>query len=64
MTCWRVCNDLLPQNEYVVNLIGENITTILPLVFGALYSNSKSHWNRQIHNLYVVLSNGPFSADF
>jgi serine/threonine-protein phosphatase 2A regulatory subunit B' len=39
------------QNEYVVNLISENVHVILPIVFGALYSNSKSHWNRQIHNL-------------
>lgn len=39
------------QNEYVVNLISENNHVILPIVFGALYSNSKSHWNRQIHNL-------------
>lgn len=39
------------NNEYVVNLISENNHVILPIVFGALYSNSKSHWNRQIHNL-------------
>lgn len=39
------------NNEYIVNLIGENIETVLPLVFSSLYLNSKSHWNRQIHNL-------------
>jgi len=39
------------NNEYIVNLIGENIQVILPIVFSALYHNSKTHWNRQIHNL-------------
>lgn len=38
----------------MVNLISENNHVILPIVFGALYSNSKSHWNRQIHNLVFV----------
>ena len=37
-----------------MNLISENNHIILPIVFGALYSNSKSHWNRQIHNLVFV----------
>lgn len=39
------------NNEYIVNLIGENINVVLPLVFSALYTNSNGHWNRQIHNL-------------
>jgi len=39
------------NNEYIVNLIGENIHVILPLVFSSLYLNSNGHWNRQIHNL-------------
>ncbi|ORY78449.1 phosphatase 2A regulatory B subunit-domain-containing protein [Leucosporidium creatinivorum] len=39
------------NNEYIVNLIGENIQTVLPLVFSSLYTNSNGHWNRQIHNL-------------
>lgn len=39
------------NNEYIVNLMGENIQVILPIVFSALYSNSKSHWNRTIHGL-------------
>ncbi|SGY75033.1 BQ5605_C005g03396 [Microbotryum silenes-dioicae] len=39
------------NNEYIVNLIGANIQTILPLVFTSLYTNSNGHWNRQIHNL-------------
>ncbi|KAI3637116.1 hypothetical protein MIR68_004822 [Amoeboaphelidium protococcarum] len=39
------------NNEYIVNLIGENANTILPIIFASLYRNSKSHWNRTIHGL-------------
>lgn len=34
------------NNEYIVNLMGDNIAVILPIVFPALYQNSKTHWNR------------------
>ena len=34
------------NNEYVVNLMSDNLSVILPIVFPALYTNSKSHWNR------------------
>ncbi|SPO24390.1 related to B56-delta regulatory subunit of protein phosphatase 2A [Ustilago trichophora] len=39
------------NNEYIVNLIGDNVQVILPIVFSALYQNSKAHWNRTIHGL-------------
>ncbi|KAK4698820.1 serine/threonine-protein phosphatase 2A regulatory subunit B', partial [Phenoliferia sp. Uapishka_3] len=39
------------NNEYIVNLIGENIHVVLPIVFTSLYVNSNGHWNRQIHTL-------------
>nr|CDJ94863.1 Protein phosphatase 2A domain containing protein [Haemonchus contortus] len=39
------------NNEYVMSLIGENATVILPIMFPALYKNSKSHWNKTIHGL-------------
>ena len=39
------------NNEYINNLMNENIETILPIMFPALYKNSKSHWNRTIHGL-------------
>ncbi|GJN88799.1 hypothetical protein Rhopal_001769-T1 [Rhodotorula paludigena] len=39
------------NNEYIVNLIGENIHVILPIVYPSLHANSNGHWNRQIHNL-------------
>ncbi|KAL4068053.1 phosphatase 2A regulatory B subunit-domain-containing protein [Scleroderma citrinum] len=39
------------NNEYVVNLMSDNLHNILPIVFPALYNNSKSHWNRTIHGM-------------
>ena len=39
------------NNEYINNLMNENIESILPIMFPALYKNSKSHWNRTIHGL-------------
>ncbi|KAJ1352305.1 hypothetical protein KIN20_008614 [Parelaphostrongylus tenuis] len=34
-----------------MSLIGENAAVILPIMFPALYKNSKSHWNKTIHGL-------------
>lgn len=39
------------NNEYIVNLMSDNIAVILPIVFPALYTNSKTHWNRTIHGM-------------
>lgn len=39
------------NNDYIVNLIGDNAAVILPVMFASLYKNSKSHWNRTIHGL-------------
>lgn len=39
------------NNEYIVNLMSDNMPVILPIVFPALYQNSKSHWNRTIHGM-------------
>ncbi|CAG2177584.1 unnamed protein product, partial [Oppiella nova] len=39
------------NNEYIMSLITDNATTILPVMFPALYRNSKSHWNKTIHGL-------------
>nr|XP_045604862.1 serine/threonine-protein phosphatase 2A 56 kDa regulatory subunit delta isoform-like [Procambarus clarkii] len=33
------------NNEYILSLISDNAQTILPIMFPALYKNSKSHWN-------------------
>ncbi|XP_071447342.1 serine/threonine-protein phosphatase 2A 56 kDa regulatory subunit gamma isoform isoform X2 [Hetaerina americana] len=39
------------NNEYIMSLINDNAATILPIMFPALYRNSKSHWNKTIHGL-------------
>lgn len=39
------------NNEYIVNLMSDNIGVILPLVFPVLYTNSKTHWNRYVSRL-------------
>ncbi|KAI0035948.1 phosphatase 2A regulatory B subunit-domain-containing protein [Vararia minispora EC-137] len=39
------------NNEYIVNLMSTNLSAILPIVFPALYLNSKTHWNRTIHGM-------------
>ena len=36
--------------------MGEHIQVILPIVFPALYQNSKSHWNRSVPNLQLHTS--------
>ncbi|KAA1072292.1 hypothetical protein PGT21_031949 [Puccinia graminis f. sp. tritici] len=44
------------NNEYIVNLISDNVHVILPLVFDALYTNSKMHWSRLLFmNMNPVL---------
>ena len=39
------------NNEYIVSLIMQQRAKILPLVFGALYENSRQHWNTTVHGL-------------
>lgn len=39
------------NNEYIMSLISENSKVILPIMFPALNSNSKTHWNKTIHGL-------------
>ncbi|XP_069118241.1 serine/threonine-protein phosphatase 2A 56 kDa regulatory subunit delta isoform-like isoform X11 [Argopecten irradians] len=38
------------NNEYILSLITDNASTILPIMFPALY-RSKEHWNKTIHGL-------------
>ncbi|XP_061166449.1 serine/threonine-protein phosphatase 2A 56 kDa regulatory subunit gamma isoform-like isoform X2 [Saccostrea echinata] len=38
------------NNEYILSLICDNISVILPIMFPALYS-TKQHWNKTIHGL-------------
>ncbi|XP_038206839.1 serine/threonine-protein phosphatase 2A 56 kDa regulatory subunit gamma isoform-like isoform X1 [Zerene cesonia] len=39
------------NNEYIMSLISNNATHILPIMFPSLYRNTKSHWNKTIHGL-------------
>lgn len=39
------------NNEYLMSLVSENASVIVPTMFPSLYKNSKSHWNRSIHSL-------------
>lgn len=44
------------NNEYFLSLVQENSAQIIPIMFPPLYRNSKSHWNKSIHNLmYTAL---------
>ena len=39
------------NNDYIVKLINQNRRELFPIVLGALYSNSKQHWNTAVHGL-------------
>jgi len=39
------------NNEYIVSLIAQKRDALLPIVFEALYTNSRSHWNSTVHGL-------------
>uniref|UniRef100_A0A0N5B8A1 Serine/threonine protein phosphatase 2A regulatory subunit n=1 Tax=Strongyloides papillosus TaxID=174720 RepID=A0A0N5B8A1_STREA len=39
------------NNEYVMSLITEYASTLIPIVFPALYKTSKTHWNKTIGGL-------------
>ena len=41
----------LLNNEYIVSLIAQKRSSILPIVFSALYTNSREHWNSTVHGL-------------
>jgi serine/threonine-protein phosphatase 2A regulatory subunit B' len=39
------------NNDYIVKLINQNRSTLFPILIGALYTNSKQHWNSAVHGL-------------
>jgi len=39
------------NNDYIVRLINANRKVLFPIVIGALYTNSKQHWNSAVHGL-------------
>ena len=36
------------NNEYIVSLVAQQRTAVLPLVFAALERNERNHWNPQV----------------
>lgn len=41
------------NNEHIVNLIAQNRSVILPIIFEALEKNVQSHWNQAVNGLTV-----------
>ncbi|KAG6769760.1 hypothetical protein POTOM_025421 [Populus tomentosa] len=41
------------NNEHIVDLIAQNRTVVLPIIFEALEKNIQSHWNQAVHGLSV-----------
>merc|ERR1712050_50957 len=39
------------NNDYIVKLINQNRHELFPTIIGALYRNSKNHWNSAVHGL-------------
>lgn len=39
------------NNDYIVKLINQNRQVLYPIIIGALYTNSKQHWNSAVHGL-------------
>merc|ERR1712038_565208 len=39
------------NNDYIVKLINQNRRELFPIILGALYKNSKQHWNSAVHGL-------------
>jgi len=38
------------NNDYIVGLVAHNRATILPILFGPLERNARSHWNQVRHH--------------
>merc|ERR1712032_1513547 len=39
------------NNDYIVKLINQSRQELFPIIVGALYKNSKQHWNSAVHGL-------------
>lgn len=39
------------NNEYILSLISDNVSVILPIMFPALY-RTKQHWNKYVFELW------------
>ena len=54
---------LMWNNEYFSALVAQNRAELLPIFFGALYKNSKAHWNPGVHGLSYNLLNHYMDLD-
>ncbi|CAI5532044.1 unnamed protein product [Closterium sp. Naga37s-1] len=41
------------NNDYIVSLVAQNRASVLPLIFGALERNARSHWNQAVNGLTI-----------
>jgi len=51
------------NNDCAVKLINQNRTQLFPIVIGALYRNTKQHWNTSVHGLTVNVLKLMMEAD-
>ena len=53
------------NNEYIVSLVAQQRTAVLPLVFAALERNERNHWNPQVGCIVPLESHSmlQFSSD-
>ena len=47
------------NNEYIVSLVAQQRTAVLPLVFAALERNERNHWNPQVWPCSMLLPDLP-----
>lgn len=40
------------NNDYIVSLVAQNRSVVLPIVFGALDRNAHNHWNAAVHGAF------------
>ena len=45
----------IPLSRYIMSLISDNAATILPIMFPALYRNSKNHWNKVRGTTFIII---------
>ena len=44
------------NNDYIVSLVAQNRHLVLPIVFGALERNARTHWNAAVHGKTMLLT--------
>jgi serine/threonine-protein phosphatase 2A regulatory subunit B' len=44
------------NNDYIVSLMARNMDTLMPILFPTLYKTSKTHWNKQVFYLIIIIT--------